>query len=99
MGIVSALFGPTIKVHVLIRGRIGEAWYDIDRAVKVPPGTTLNAFVGRLWTFAGYQRDLSSRWYVNARAGLGVHLWRTDQYGAEERKLIPAGDLNLGARF
>jgi hypothetical protein len=62
-------------------------------------GTTLNAFVGRWWTFAGYQHDLSERWYANARAGLGVHLWRTDRFGAEERVLIPAGDINVGVRL
>jgi molybdopterin converting factor small subunit len=45
MGIVRSLFASSIKVHVLIRGRIGEAWYDIDRAVKVPEGTTLSGFV------------------------------------------------------
>lgn len=32
---------PTIAVHVLIRGRIGEGWYDVDETVKVAPGTTL----------------------------------------------------------
>ncbi|MBP8811590.1 MAG: hypothetical protein KBG48_27475 [Kofleriaceae bacterium] len=32
---------PTIAVHVLIRGRIGEGWYDVDRTVKLAPGTTL----------------------------------------------------------
>jgi len=38
------LFGgrPKIAVHVLIRGRIGDGWYDIDRALKVPAGTTLS---------------------------------------------------------
>ncbi len=32
---------PTIAVHVLIRGRIGDGWYDVDRTVKLAPGTTL----------------------------------------------------------
>lgn len=32
---------PQISVHVLIRGRIGEGWYDVDETVKVAPGTTL----------------------------------------------------------
>lgn len=62
-------------------------------------GTTLNAFVGRLWTFAGYQHALSDRWYVNARGGVGVHLWRTDKFGDKERHLVPGGDVNLGVRF
>lgn len=62
-------------------------------------GSTLNAFVGRLWSFAGYQHSLSERWYMNVRGGLGVHLWRTDRYGSTEKKLVPVGDLNLGIRF
>jgi sulfur carrier protein ThiS len=33
--------GATIRVHVLIRGRIGDGWYDVDEAVRVPAGTTL----------------------------------------------------------
>lgn len=32
---------PKIAVHVLIRGRIGEGWYDVDTTLKVPQGTTL----------------------------------------------------------
>lgn len=36
---------PTIAVHLMIKGRIGEGWLDIDKTVKVPPGTTLGAFV------------------------------------------------------
>ena len=36
---------PTIKVHVLIRGRIGEGWYDVDETVKLAPGTTLSQLI------------------------------------------------------
>ena len=28
-----------MKVHVLIRGRIGDAWLDVDKRLKVPDGT------------------------------------------------------------
>jgi molybdopterin converting factor small subunit len=38
---------PKLKVKVLIRGRIGEGWYDIDEVVKVAPGTTLGDLLGR----------------------------------------------------
>jgi sulfur carrier protein ThiS len=34
-------FGPRIRVHVLIKGRIGEGWHDVDRTLTVAPGTTL----------------------------------------------------------
>ena len=44
---ISRLFNraPTIKVHVLIRGRIGEGWYDVDETVKLAPGTTLSQLI------------------------------------------------------
>ncbi len=35
----------TIAVHVLIRGRIGDGWYDVDERVRVPLGTTLAELV------------------------------------------------------
>jgi molybdopterin converting factor small subunit len=31
----------------LIRGRIGAGWYDVDRQVKLPVGTTLRDLVNR----------------------------------------------------
>ena len=37
----NALLGERIEVHLLIKGRIGEGWYDIDRQLKLRPGATL----------------------------------------------------------
>ncbi len=37
--------GDTIKVHVVIRGRIGDGWYDVDEVVKLPAGTTLGQLI------------------------------------------------------
>jgi hypothetical protein len=59
----------------------------------------LDAFTGRLWVMAGYQHELGGRVYGNVRAGVGIHLWRTDHLAEKERKLVPAGDVNLGFRF
>lgn len=40
------MFGSKkIKLHVLIRGRIGDGWYDVDREVKLAPGTTLGQLI------------------------------------------------------
>lgn len=40
------LFGSKkIRIHVLVRGRIGEGWYDVDETVKAPEGTTLEQFI------------------------------------------------------
>ncbi len=45
MGIFDRLRGDSIRVHVLIKGRIGEGWLDVDERVRVPRGTTLARFV------------------------------------------------------
>jgi molybdopterin converting factor small subunit len=41
MGIFDRLRGGTVRIHILIKGRIGDGWKDIDQYVRVPPGTTL----------------------------------------------------------
>jgi molybdopterin converting factor small subunit len=86
MGIVRALFGPRIKVHVLIRGRIGEAWYDIDRAVNVPPGTTLAGFVD-----LGASRGLPLREALEH----SPHLAHTLMWNGERCPLADHGDRPL----
>jgi molybdopterin converting factor small subunit len=45
MGIFDRLRGDQIKIHILIRGRIGDGWKDIDEHVRVPAGTTLGRFI------------------------------------------------------
>jgi molybdopterin converting factor small subunit len=45
MGIFDRLRGDQIKIHVLIRGRIGDEWKDVDTHLKVPTGTTLGKLV------------------------------------------------------
>jgi molybdopterin converting factor small subunit len=32
---------PRVRVHVLIKGRIGDAWQDVDRTLELPVGATL----------------------------------------------------------
>ena len=34
-----------IRVHVLIKGRIGDGWHDVDRTLTVPAGTTLGELI------------------------------------------------------
>lgn len=36
---------PRVRVHVLIRGRIGDGWYDVDRVLEVAGGTTLGQLI------------------------------------------------------
>lgn len=45
MGIFDRLRGAHIRVHIVIRGRIGEGWHDIDDHLRVPAGTTLGRLV------------------------------------------------------
>jgi molybdopterin converting factor small subunit len=45
MGIFDRLRGETIRVHLVIRGRIGDAWRDVDEHLRLPPGTTLGRLV------------------------------------------------------
>jgi molybdopterin converting factor small subunit len=46
---VRELFGgasaPKVRVHLLLRGRIGEGWYDVDRTIALPEGATLGALI------------------------------------------------------
>lgn len=41
MGIFDRLRGGSIRIHILIKGRIGDDWKDVDERVRVPAGTTL----------------------------------------------------------
>lgn len=36
-----------LRIHVLMRGRIGAGWEDLDRTFTVPPGSTLSALLDR----------------------------------------------------
>ena len=41
MGIFDRLRGGNVRIHLLIKGRIGDDWKDIDQYFRVPTGTTL----------------------------------------------------------
>jgi len=45
MGIFDKLRGDSIRVHILIKGRIGDDWKDIDEHLRLPRGTTLGKLV------------------------------------------------------
>ena len=36
---------PCIRVHLVIRGRIGPGWFDVDRILSLPQGTSLAALI------------------------------------------------------
>lgn len=35
-----------VRVRVVIKGRIGEGWFDVDRKIALPSGATLAALIG-----------------------------------------------------
>ncbi len=39
------LFAKKIRVHVLVKGRIGEGWQDVDRTFALPEGATLRTLL------------------------------------------------------
>jgi molybdopterin converting factor small subunit len=41
MGIFDRLRGGSARIHLLIKGRIGDGWHDVDEHVRIPAGTTL----------------------------------------------------------
>jgi molybdopterin converting factor small subunit len=45
VGIFDRLRGDQIRVHILIRGRIGNDWREVDEYLRVPKGTTLAKLV------------------------------------------------------
>lgn len=45
MGIFDSLRGDQIKVHIVIKGRIGDNWRDVDTYLRVPKGCTLGRLV------------------------------------------------------
>ena len=34
-----------VRVHVMVKGRIGDGWYDVDRKFALPEGSTLAALL------------------------------------------------------
>jgi molybdopterin converting factor small subunit len=37
----------TIRVRVVLKGRIGEGWFDVDQRIPLPPGATLATLIER----------------------------------------------------
>jgi hypothetical protein len=82
-------------LHVEVSANLG--WRHEEH--RPPDDVIVDGFQIRLWTLAGYEHALSPRFYVNARGGLGIHVYRSDELAHLEKKLVPGGDLNLGVRF
>ena len=77
----------TIKVHVVIRGRIGAGWYDVDQTVKLPRGTTLAALIAD-----GDRRGLPLRDAIEH----SPHLAHTLMWNGERCPVADHADRPLG---
>ncbi len=45
MGLFDRFKKDRVRVHVLIKGRIGEGWYDVDHTFTLAPGATLGGLI------------------------------------------------------
>jgi molybdopterin converting factor small subunit len=37
-----------VRVHLLVKGRIGPHWFDVDRTLELPEGSTLSALLDQV---------------------------------------------------
>jgi hypothetical protein len=74
---------PKIRVHVLVKGRIGDGWHDVDRTFALPVGTSLEGLL-----------DAADREGVALRAAIArsPHLAHTLMLNGDRTPL----DANLG---
>jgi molybdopterin converting factor small subunit len=86
MGIFDRLRGDSLRIHILIRGRIGDEWRDIDTYLRVPQGTTVARLV-----------EVADRAGVPLRHALehSPHLAETMMLNGERCPLAEAGDRPL----
>lgn len=72
------------------------------REEKDRPGAADHVIEGiavRTWLMLGYQYDFTDVVYINTRAGVGVHSYRSDAYEETEKKIVPGFDVNIGFYF
>ena len=79
---------PSIRVHLLLKGRIGAGWYDVDRELKLAPGSTLEGLL-----------DEAARQRIDLRAAIDAspHLRHTlmlngERCPVDENQEKPLGD-------
>ncbi len=58
-----------------------------------------HAFVVSLWAMGGYQFELGSRFYLAARAGVGLIAYVSNPWPNETKGFLPVGDANFGVTF
>jgi molybdopterin converting factor small subunit len=88
---------PRLRVHVIVKGRIGEGWWDVDRTFALAPGTTLGGLLDeaaregiRLRDAIAKSPHLSHTLMLNgARCPVDDNLWRPLADGDQLYLLAP----------
>ena len=76
-----------LRVRIILRGRIGSGWFDVDRRIAVPPGATLDALL-----------DAAEREGIPLRAAIAEspHLAHTLMWNGERCPVDEHRDRALG---
>lgn len=88
---------PSVRVHLLIKGRIGEGWYDVDETLTLPEGATLRDFIAAAERKGlGLERAIDASPHLRhtlmingERCPVEAHLTRTMADGDEVFLLAP----------
>lgn len=80
------LGGPRVRVHLLLRGRIGEGWLDVDRTFSLPEGATLASLI-----------EAAAREGIDLEGAIAKspHLASTLMWNGERRPLADCRDSPL----
>ena len=75
-----------MRVHLLLKGRVGQGWVDVDRKLKLPRGATLSDLV----------READRKGLKLSEAlELSPHLAHTLMLNGERCPVAENGDLEL----
>lgn len=77
-----------IAVHLVLKGRIGEGWYDVDRLLRLPAGATLGALIEE-----AERKGIAVRAALEQSPHLGHTLmWNGDRCAVTEHLERPLAD-------
>lgn len=87
-GTGAAPAAAAIAVRLVLKGRIGEGWYDVDRSLALPAGATLRALLDE-----AERRGIAVRAAIAQSPHLGHTLmWNGDRCAVEDHLERPLAD-------
>jgi molybdopterin converting factor small subunit len=88
--------GPQIRVHVLLKGRIGDGWYDVDETLSLPEGSTLGALLDQAERDGlRLKRAIESSPHLRHTLMLNGERWPVDVPENLERRLAEGDQVYL----